>query len=308
MKRYLITFLVIIAISISAYSQAQKVDELNIPSSPAFVLLDESPANIEKPSNPKAVAFSLINLWEGNGAVEFTPYWLYDHQTYTFNNDVRNKVPFWQTFAISAATTKKGDTTNLSAGFRVQVFRQYADEAAILADRAAIAAQLVLPVPDEVKINKLVETLNQKRTKIKWNIELAGAYSGLGTSEQKLTGNKAGIWLNIRHTPKDFPIDLVALFRYSKTFTTDNTIPDSSFIDYGMSLSKQGDEFDLQFEYVNRRDVTLHQSYDRLAFIVNYRISKGIIAVASFGKNFDEVENVFTAFGVKIGLSRQPIN
>lgn len=305
---YLLSIVLFVySIQINAQVTVPNVDELNLPSSPAFVLLDESPANIEKPTNPKALALSLVNVWKGSGALEFAPYWLFDQPSYTFANDVTNHVPFWQTFAISGATSQKNDTTNISVGFRVQLFRQYTDEAAILETSNAIAAELAVADPSTIDMNKiksLVTTLNEQRAKIKWNIELAGAYSGTTSENNQLMGNKLGAWLNIRHTPKNFPIDLVALGRYSKRFG--NELPeDSSYADAGLSISKQGNNFDLQLEYVYRWDTTLKENYDRLALIANYQIMPGIVAVASLGKNFNDVDNVFTAFGVKFGLSKQ---
>ncbi|MES2484343.1 MAG: hypothetical protein V4581_00105 [Bacteroidota bacterium] len=283
------------------------LEELSLPSSPAFVLLDESPANIEKPTNPKAVAISLINVWEGSGAIEFTPYWLFDQPTYTFQNDINNSKPFWQTFALSAATSKSSDTTNISVGFRVQLFRQYADVAALTNIEGLIAIELAVMDPKDInmdEVNRLVKLLSEERGKIKWNVELAGAYSGQSSENSGLAGNKLGAWLNIRHTPKDFPLDVVVLGRYSRQFG--NQFPnESSFVDAGGSISKQGKNFDLQLEYVYRWDTTLKTNYDRLALVANYQIMPGIVAVASVGKNFDDVNNVFTALGVKFGLSRQ---
>ncbi len=299
----------LLSCSLNVLSQTvPNIDELNVPNSPAFVFLDESPANIEKPTNPKAVALNLINFWEGNGAIEFTPYWLYNHPTYTFNQDVANKTPFWQTFALSAATSKKGDSTYVSGGFRVQLFRQYTDEADILASKAQIALELLNNPIKEAAIKDILKQMNEKRSKIKWNIELAGAFSGIGTSKTDLNSNKIGAWLNVRHTPTGFPVDLVALFRYSSSTDKTELNKDTSVFDYGISLSKQGETFDLQFEYVKRRDMTLDEDYDRMAFIANYQIMPGIVAVASLGKNFENVDNIFTSLGVKFGLSKQKVN
>lgn len=308
MKKLL--FFLILSCSLNVLSQevVPKIDELNVPNSPAFVFLDEAPASIEKPTNPKAVALNLINFWNGNGALEFTPYWLYDHPTYTFDQDVANKTPFWQTFAISAATSKKGDSTYVSGGFRVQLFRQYADEADILASKAQILLELVNDTINEAAIQAYLKKLNEKRAKIRWNIELAGAFSGIGTSKTDLNSNKMGAWLNIRHTPKNFPVDLVALLRYSASTNENELDNNTSFFDYGLSLSKQGETFDLQFEYVNRRDMTIDRNYDRIAFIANYQVIPGIIAVASLGKNFENVDNIFTSLGIKFGISRQKVN
>jgi hypothetical protein len=282
------------------------MDELNVPSSPAFVILDESPANIEKPTNPKALAVSLISVGQGGGAIEFSPYWLYNHPNYTIDDEINNHIPFWQTFAISLASIKENDATTVSTGFRVQLFRKYTDEADILATRDQIVGALSISPPNTDNIAALHSQLDEQRGKIKWNIEIAGAYSAIGTEVKNLTSNRLGAWMNIRHTPKGFPIDFVLLGRYSKTFgDSNNLIEDSSFIDFGASISKRTDNFDLQLEYVYRRDTNLDLNFDRLVFVSNYKITDNVVAVASFGKNFDKVQDIFTAFGIKVGLSKQ---
>jgi hypothetical protein len=292
----------------SAKAQVPKVDELNIPTSPAFVLLGKSPANIEKPVNPKALALSLINAGESGGAIEFAPFWLTDQPKYTFDNDVKNHFPFWQTLGFSLASGKDNDSTTISAGFRVQLFRKYSDEADLLATRGKIVMALSsLPV-DESAVKALAKELNAKRSKINWNIELAGAYSAFGNTYKEMSGSKAAAWLNIRHTPTVFPIDIVALARYTKTIANEaRKIPEASFIDYGLALSKQGADFDVQLEYVNRRDTDLDRTYDRLVFVANYKLMDGIVGVMSFGKDFDEADEVFTAFGIKFSLSKQSV-
>lgn len=310
MKKSIQTFaLILIFGSNQFYAQTVKtveMDELNIPSSPAFVFLDESPANIEKPTNPKALAVSLISVGQGGGTIEFSPYWLYNHPDYTIDDEIENHIPFWQTFAVSLASVKENDVSNVSAGFRVQLLRKYTNEDNILATGKLIESALSTSPPDVASIAALKTQFYEQRRKIKWNIELAGAYSATGIEVKNLTSNRLGAWMNIRHTPKGFPIDFVLLGRYSKTFgELNDLIEDSSFIDFGASISKQTKNFDLQLEYVYRRDTNLDLNFDRLVFVSNYKITDNIVAVASFGKNFDEVQDIFTAFGIKVGLSKQ---
>ncbi|PJJ08786.1 hypothetical protein CLU83_2087 [Flavobacterium sp. 1] len=310
-------FTILLVLSLVGYTatcqtQPPKLDELNIPSSPAFVMLDESPANIEKPTNPKAFAISLLNVGKNGGAIETTPYWLINHANYTFVNDVENHFPILQTFAISLASVKNADTTIVSLGFRVQLFRQYFNEKAILISKNKIVDLLSVNPKDidttalQVEKNKL----DADRGRTKYNLELAGAYSGQGTNYENLSGTKLGIWANFRYTPMvNSFLDIVALARYSKVIGgLENQIPDSSFLDFGGGLSRQGSNYDIQLEYIYRRDTTIDINYDRLAFIVNYQIIPGMVAVASFGKNFDDENNIFTAFGIKFGISNRKNN
>ncbi len=109
--------------------------------------------------------------------------------------------------------------------------------------------------------------------------------------------------------PGKFPLDFVGLARYTSTVGTKMPgITDSTFFDYGISISRQDKNYDIAFEYVNRRDFRLGKNYDRLTLVANYQIIPGIVVVASCGKNFTQVDNVFTAVGVKFGLSTQKVN
>ena len=70
----------------SAFAKAQQdtfavpLENLALPNSPAFVLLDEAPSVIERPATPKAFAIELLQNFDGNAfdniAVEFAPFWL----------------------------------------------------------------------------------------------------------------------------------------------------------------------------------------------------------------------------------------
>ncbi|WP_298119097.1 hypothetical protein [Flavobacterium sp.] len=283
-----------------------KLDELNIPSSPAFVMLDESPANIEKPTNPKAFAISLLNVGNNGGAIETSPYWLTNHANYSFTDDVANHFPILQTFAISVASIKNTDTTTVSLGFRVQLFRKYFNETAILGYKSTIQGILSNPIIDIAALQVENDKLQAERGRTLYNLELAGAYAGQGTNYKNLSGSKISAWANFRYTPiANSFLDIVALARYSKEIGGTNN---SSFLDFGGSLSRQTNNYDFQIEYVYRRDSTLDINYDRLAFIANYQIIPGMVAVASFGKNFDEQKDIFTAFGVKFGILERSNN
>lgn len=309
MKKFTI-LLLLTAVCYTTRSQnlLPKLDELNIPSSPAFVMLDESPANIEKPTNPKAFAISLLNVGKNGGAIETSPYWLINHANYSFTDDVANHFPILQTFAISLASIKNADTTTVSFGFRVQLFRKYFNESSILLNKASIVAILAAPItPASLAALKIKNDLLQaERGRTLCNVELAGAYAGQGTNYKNLCGSKMSAWANFRYTPiANSFLDIVALARYSKEI---GGVDNSSFLDLGGSLSRQTNNYDFQIEYVYRRDSTLNINYDRLAFIANYQIIPGMVAVASFGKNFDEQKDIFTAFGVKFGISTRSDN
>jgi hypothetical protein len=312
MKKIPVLLIAILFIKFS-FGQAStiKLNDLSVPTSPAFVLMDKSPASIEKPSNPKALSLSLINVWQNSGALEFTPYWLKDRPAYTFDDNLKKKVPLLQTFAVSAATAKTDSLTNIAIGFRTQVTKLYSAGmiAKIKAAEKSIVDMLSVENPDDIDLDKLAEAkkeLNYLQSKTTFNAELAGAYLGQSGPITKLSSTKAGVWMNLRYSPDKFPLDLVFLARYSwATGITSASGTDSAFFDYGVNISHQDKDFDLAVEYVNRRDFAAGSNYDRFALVANYQVKPGIVAVASVGKDFTKVNNIFALLGVKFGISKE---
>ena len=310
-KTFTIGCCIILAAQSFSQSGTVKLNDLNMPSSPAFVLMDKSPASIEKPSSPRALGLSLINVWKNSGAIEFTPYWFKDRPAYTFEDNLKKQTPILQTFAISAATAKEDSNTLIAAGFRTQLVRIYsaASAAKILAQKKKIVALLSQENPDDIDqaaVNDAKAELNNLQSKVSFNAELAGAYMGQSGPAKALASTKAGCWLNLRYTPDKFPLDIVVLARYS--WTTGNVSVagnDSAFFDYGANLSYQDKSFDVAIEYVNRRDISAKQGYDRFALVANYQLMPGIVAVASVGKDFKKVDNVFGILGIKFGISKE---
>jgi hypothetical protein len=293
--------------------QTIKINDLNMPTSPAFVLMDKSPASIEKPSNPKAFAVSLVNVWQENGAIEFAPYWFKDRPAYTFEDNLNNKAPVFQTFGISAATSKTDSVRKLSVGFRTQLVRLYAVpvKGKIATIKKHIVDMLSVEDPADLDLNAIKQakdSLKSLQSKVTFNTEVAGAYMGQSSPSKTLASTKAGVWLNVRWTPYKFPLDFVLLARYSWTAGSGSKSgKDSAFFDYGINLSYQDQDknFDVQIEYVNRRDLSAESNYDHFALVANYQVIPGIVAVASIGKDFKKVNNVFALLGVKFGISKE---
>jgi hypothetical protein len=65
------------------------IDDLKIPASPAFILLDVAPTSIDRPTTTNAFSTSVLNsINENNGlpenyAIDFAPYWFFKHQKLT---------------------------------------------------------------------------------------------------------------------------------------------------------------------------------------------------------------------------------
>ncbi|MCF6130900.1 hypothetical protein [Flavobacterium wongokense] len=122
----LFTVLSIIACSIG-YAQEIKISDLEVPTSPAFTLMDFTPTSIENPSTPQAVTLGLLNALGSNDvALEFSPYWLVSGKYKTINNyfDKEEKKAYskpWKNLSLSIATIKKDSVQNVSAGIRTNL-------------------------------------------------------------------------------------------------------------------------------------------------------------------------------------------
>jgi len=315
MHKIFILSLVLLCLKNQPFAQVDiKISELSIPTSPGLVLADKSPASIEKPTNPKAFGISLLNLREG-GAVEVTPFWLVNHSAFSFEDYFKKRFPIISTFNLSGATFKTDSTSVLSLGFRTQIVRIYSKnrQDAILSIKKKIVDILASEEIDQKTLNDIESArkeLNGEKSKVTFNIEIAAAFLGSSTNSsfKNLSSDKSGVWANIRYRPNTFPLDLTALTRYS---WANNASPkmskDSAFFDYGLSLSYQKTKFDISLEYINRSDLSINSSSDRFAIIANYALSENIIIVGSFGKNFENVGNILSVIGVKLGFSNEKI-
>jgi len=306
-----------IMIACMCKSTAQvEVSDLFIPSAPGLVLADKAPASVEKPSTPKAFGVSLLNLWEG-GAVEATPFWFTNKPLYTYEEWIKKKITIVETFNISAATFRLDSTSALSIGFRTQIFRIYdkTQRDRILAKEQDIITALTTRTSsggiDLGKVEEESNKLDKMEAKGFVALELAGAILGSSqtNSFKGLASNKSGVWANFRWSPANSILDFVALGRYSWTNNADPvSTNDSAFFDYGIAANYESRAFNVAFEYVNRRDFAAHKNYDRLSFSATYQLNKNLALVASFGKNFDKVDNIITVFGINVGIGNQKVN
>lgn len=333
-----LSIMFLFCIHISAQN-TMSLKDIQTPASPGFVLADQSPASVEKPNNPRTFGVSLYNLQKG-GAFEATPFWFFQHPNYTQKKFV-NPIPVFSTFNISSATFKSDTSSVITAGFKTTALRLFSKNTKnnldslerAGADLSAIGVtdSSDLQLLDDAKFNwvggprfktldsaqrekillKAIDSLKKKindvRAKPVFQVEFAGAYLGESKSNsfKNLAASKAGGWLNFHWKPEKFPLDILFLSRYSWAIGTNpKNKNDSSFLDFGVGLSYEKNKFDLHLEYVNRQDFSLKQNYDRIVFVANYQVFDEVTLVASLGKNFTNVNNIFTVFGTKIGISK----
>jgi hypothetical protein len=114
-RRASIVVLVVVGAQ-SAFAQGQPIaiNDLSAPVSPAFTLLDLSPASVEKPDTAKSFLVNAVNrITKSEGglpkdiAMQVTPYWMKSHPRLTFGQYQAPSIgqSIAQTFAISVATS-----------------------------------------------------------------------------------------------------------------------------------------------------------------------------------------------------------
>lgn len=115
--------------SFSQISNTVKLENLDLPTTPAVVLLDQNVTSIENPKTIKEFGLSVINSFKDNAlpqnyAVEFNPYWIFkrNKDIYKYFNDERYS-GFTHNQAISFAFIKIDTVQNVSIGYRTNLFR-----------------------------------------------------------------------------------------------------------------------------------------------------------------------------------------
>lgn len=114
--------------SINLYSQ-----DIQVPQTPAFSILDYEPSAVMRPTSVKKLSSDILNSFDANGklimnlGMEVSPYWLKTRPELS-REQFLNPKPIqnvFQTFSISVATVKDTltDKNNLGLGFRTQIIR-----------------------------------------------------------------------------------------------------------------------------------------------------------------------------------------
>jgi hypothetical protein len=302
--------LIVIAVfSLNTFGQKSelKINDIQTPVSPGFILMDQAPASVDIPTNPKALVLSLLNLKNG-GAIEISPYWLIKKLTdeLTFDAYIKNISPIAQTFSLSVATAKTDkDVTNVSAGFRFTPLRGYRKSLQQKVDSLIIE---LANLANLARITTLRNEIIAEKQKPAFIVQIAGATAGQSktNSFDDFTGNKNGIWANAKWNATDnFGLTILGRIIKNKNnlLATDN----ASFADLGFSLNYEMNNFQLSGEGVFRKDNQLNSSSQRLVLVGNYRVKENIYIVGSFGKNFKKVDNIIALFGINIGLSKDTV-
>ncbi|MBD0254481.1 MAG: hypothetical protein ICV83_02080 [Cytophagales bacterium] len=316
-KLYGILFIFLLSGKIApAQNPNPSISDLQTPVSPGFVLADETPSSVNRPTNPRGLVASLLTLNRG-GALEATPYWLLpieQRKNLTFDKYTDNHFPVIQTFSLSATSLRSDTASYLSVGGRFHLVRFF-NKTQVNSLRDSLIALLTprlgpdgKPLPlDTRRIEEYRDSLGRVRPTLL--VEVAGAWLGYSPANtfDQIGNARNGIWANIAYKPVQ-TFNLIGLARYINDRTRENFSQEAEFLDLGVSVGYEDNKnFTLNGEFVFRNNLLTDKGTHRLALVANYRIIEELYVVGSFGKNFGQVENLIALFGVNLGLSTKPI-
>ena len=296
-------------ITIAQTSNQLEFKNLETPSTPGLILFDETDAAIEKPTTPEGLGFSLLGLGRQGGAIEFAPYWLFNHPNLSVDKYISNITPVLSHFSVSLASLKTDTSQIISGGFRVRLVQFYGNQLSTMSD-----------LVDKIKDAQLDEDMNredslwneysQLLSKPVFNIDFAGAIGAISitNSFSTLEIQRWAVWMTLNWRPKGDDFYITTLARYiNKSPNTEYNFEQNQ-LDIGSRLNYDISRVTISMEYLHRLDFTTDQFDDyRLAAICSYRILKNIFVTATFGKNFSEIDNIIALGGVKFGFSKSKI-
>ena len=137
MKNVLILIFTFLTFGLLAQENPGEIslNNLDVPDSPAFILLDEAPSTIQRPNSSRAFGLSLLQDVATDGvlsdiAVEVTPFWMMKHpkmnalRFYGVDDNLKQN-PFskLRLATVSAAYMRDSDSVvNVAIGARTTVF------------------------------------------------------------------------------------------------------------------------------------------------------------------------------------------
>ena len=290
-----------------SYCQTTSLSDLQTPVSPGFIIADQTPSSVNRPTNTKGLVASVLSLNSG-GAIEFAPYWLIKSKSrreLDFEKYTSLRMPIIQTASVSATSLRSDSTLKLSVGLRMMPIRIYGGE---ISEKIEEIGKLL--EADNLDLKALEKARDDLR-KIKpvFLFEVAGAWLGTSRSGSfgELQTGRLGAWGNFCWRP--IPgMNVIALVRYTNDSPVQEIVKSANLMDFGGSLGYEGNErFTFNVEYVFRKDYLVEKNYHRIVGVANFKISDNFYAVGSFGKNFSHVQNITALFGINVGLSSESL-
>lgn len=311
------------------------VPSLRTPDAPGFVLLGVSPAVIQRPHTPRALALGFLSSREPddilprNYALEVAPYWFFPNRTLEFEeyyspNPVQSAL---QTLALSLATTPMTDAegttngTNLGVGLRLLPF---AGRFSMAPDTAALSLLLDERLneqdPDRRDSLRLAardvalriqEQLKNRTQKVGFSLEVAGAaIVGFPNDNVARRGvSRVGAWITPSYRLTRPLIDLLGVVRFMHD---DTELLEGEFLDVGGRVLFENNQLTLSAEFLRQfvldspsettAALPLQDTF-RLNGTLEYKFNETMHLVATLGQNFDPTGQDDNTLIVLIGLS-----
>jgi hypothetical protein len=346
MKQYLILLMALLSV-MNVFAQESfdsvKVEDFRIPSTPGFALLDIAPSTIQRPSNPKQFAFSLLNFTGNNGslpkdfAVEVTPYWFLKLKNETFYkyssvSDGEYKNYFTgilrkMSFSLSTHFNDSGKnflpkTNYISVGVRTNLvtvwgrnqtkeMETYLTAFKDVARRVAAMELSAIQKADTLEALEKEELKNIKRfaaIKPLFQVDIAYATADMFANNNYANRRffKRAFWVNASLNLPVSNTGYLYIIGYGRTgresLLTDTakaTFVNDSHLDYGVKLEYEQNKFSIGFEHIQRTYQNKTQyNGKRTVLMVQYKIDNNLNLYCTYGKNFPELNNLFTLFGI----------
>lgn len=291
-------------------------ESMETPASPGFILLDQTPSAIERPTTPQGFGTSVLGLFSGSGgAMEVAPYWLMNHKNLSAEDMYKKHGELIQSFAVSAAHVVADSVGYVSFGVRTRLFRTYGKkQIAKLDSLKAELINLLADIDDDSSLDAIEAARKEYADLILkpiFTVDLAGATAGSSAtnSYNDLQSSRWGVWASLNWRPKgnDFYVTVLGRYIGNNRFAgyTDN----SNLIDVGARANYDIGKFSASLEYLQRFDlVSTSTTVDnRLAAIGSYQLSDKFYLTATFGKDFSGVNNMIAMAGVNFGFSQSKV-
>lgn len=337
----LLLFMMLAVPSQFAYAQGDNevtFDELETPSSPGFILLDDAPASIERPTTPQGFGASLLGFFQGTGgAIETAPYWLANHPNLTAEDFYKkHNLTILQHLSFSAATVRSDSSQYVSGGIRTRLYQKYSDDGLMALDaKKQEIESLMLNIdfvraaqlqgtedPEELKELKKIENQLEELDGLRgeyqelllkpvFTLDVAGAVGAgsMSKSYKDMSLSRWAIWVSLNYRPKGNDFYFTVLGRYLNNQEFEGYSDNSTLVDIGTRLNYDVKKFSASLEYLHRLDLD-NSIFDdfRIAAIGSYQINDNFYLTSTFGKNFTDIENIIAMAGINFGFSQKKVN
>jgi hypothetical protein len=315
----ILTIFIFFAFAIQSYLKAQYTTDsitfqnLETPTSPGFILLDQAPSSIEKPTTPQGLGLSLLGLQKNGGALEVAPFWLILHPNLTAEKMYNNKFPVLYNLSFSIASINTDSSDYYAGGIKTTLF-QVNDKKKIL-KLDSLKKEIIIELSkgqemDTLKIERLRKEYVGIVVKPVLTIDFAAAIGGSSATNSfsDTEFNRWAAWLSFNWRPdaKDFYVTVLTRYLNSEKYGED--MVNADLVDIGSRLNYDISKFCLSLEYLQRMNLTVNNFNDyRVAIIGSYKLSDNIYITSTFGKNFSEVNNIIALAGINFGFSKNKI-